>query len=249
MDQLDVRQQVQDDDYAFPYHYVPQFEPGFTQTYSWAWGLYYISAIEFVLDQVREIGPQSVIDVGTGDGRFVRELTRAFPAARVLGVDYSERAISVARALNPGLDLRCIDIRADSVGEKFDLVTLIEVFEHIPLALAHDFVAALRRLIKDDGRMLLTVPHANVPVSRKHFQHFTAESLQAYFLPHFEIERTVFLDARSRAVNLIRKVLQNEYFILAHWGIRNRLYRFYKRRYLVADEPRCGRIFMRLRPR
>jgi hypothetical protein len=28
-------QQIQDDDYVFPYHYVPQFSPGYSHTYSW----------------------------------------------------------------------------------------------------------------------------------------------------------------------------------------------------------------------
>ena len=49
----DQRQQIQDDDYAFPYHYVPQFREGYTHTYSWSWGLYYVSAMEFVVSVPR----------------------------------------------------------------------------------------------------------------------------------------------------------------------------------------------------
>ena len=60
----DRRQQIQDDDYAFPYHYVPQFREGYTHTYSWPWGLYYVSAMEFVLQKVAELKPRSVADVG-----------------------------------------------------------------------------------------------------------------------------------------------------------------------------------------
>lgn len=245
----DKRQVIQDDDYSFPYHYVPQFEPGYTQTYSWSWGLYYVSAMQFVLEQVKHRNPASVADIGTGDGRLVRELSIMLPDARIAGVDYSDRAIQLARALNPTLDFRCLDITREPVGETFDVLTLIEVFEHIPPDIADAFVAALHPLLREDGCLLVTVPHENIRVSAKHFQHFSAQKLLNYFEPHFILEETAFLDRRSPMVKLIRKTLENKYFILAHWGIRNRLYRMYKHFFLLSDEPHCGRIFMRFRPR
>ena len=245
----DRRQQIQDDDYAFPYHYVPQFSPGYTQTYSWSWGLYYVSAMEYVIERVCALAPASVADIGTGDGRLVRELALALPDARIAGVDYSARAIQLASALNPGLDFRCIDIIEQPIGERFDLLTLIEVFEHIPPPLTARFVAALRPLLQDDGKLIVTVPHSNARVSKKHFQHFTAATLKSHFEAHFVVEETVFLDRRSRAVDWIKKLLENKVFILVHWGIRNRLYQHYKRHFLTTEESQCGRIFMRLRPR
>lgn len=243
----DPRQQIQDDDYSFPYHYVPKFSPGYSQTYSWPWGLYYVSAMEYVLEKVKTLQPTSVVDVGTGDGRLVRELALCLPKARVQGIDYSERAIQLAKALNPTLDFRCADIINDPVKESFDVVTLIEVFEHIPPELTAQFVAALRPLIRDAGHLIVTVPHQNVPVSRKHFQHFSAENLRRHFEPYFALEETAFLDKRSRMVGWIKKLLENKYFILVHWGIRNRLYKAYKHFFLVAEELNCGRIYMRFR--
>lgn len=245
----DERQQFQDEDYSFPYHYVPQFSPGYSQSYSWPWGLYYVSAMEFVLDKVRSLQPSSVIDVGTGDGRMVRELSRQLPHARVTGIDYSERAIALAKALNPGLDFRCADIIREEVGETFDVVTLIEVFEHIPIDLAAQFASGLHRLVSDDGNLIVTVPHRNVPVSRKHFQHFSVDSLRTYFEPYFVLQDVVLLDKRSRVVGWIKKILENHYFILVHWGLRNRLYKAYKRFFLISDEAHCGRVYMRFRPR
>lgn len=239
------KQQIQDDDYAFPYHYVPQFSPGYSQTYSWPWGLYYVSAMEFLLEKVRLLCPSAIADVGTGDGRLVRELVRMIPDARITGIDYSERGIQLARALNPGLDFRCQDIVRCAPMETFDVVTLVEVFEHIPPGLTADFIAALRSLVNEDGHLIVTVPHQNVPVSRKHFQHFSAASLKAHFEPYFELEETVFLNKRHYMVGWIRKLLENRYFILVHWGICNRLYLAYKRFFLVSDEAGCSRLYMR----
>ena len=246
---LDLRQQIQDDDYAFPYHYVPQFQPGYAHTYSWPWGLYYASAMEYVLDRVVRLAPASVADVGTGDGRMVRELALKLPDASVVGVDYSPRAIQLAQALNPSLKYRCLDIVEEDIGERFAMLTLIEVFEHIPPDRARAFVSGLRRMIDGRGHLIVTVPHSNAPVAKKHFRHFTSTSLAAEFAEHFTVEETAFLDRRDRRVLWLRKTLENDYFILTHWGIRNRLYALYKRHFLVTDEPRCGRIFTILRPR
>lgn len=245
----DARQILQDDDYAFPYHYIPRFKPGYSHTYSWPWGLFYVSAMEFVLDRVKRLKPSSAADIGTGDGRLARELALMLPEARVTGVDYSERAIQLARALNPKLDFRCLDITREPLGETFDVLTLIEVFEHIPPDIAAQFVASLRPLLRDDGHLLVTVPHENIPVTAKHFQHFSAEKLLGYFDTHFLLEETAFLDKRSPLVKLIRKALENKYFILVHWGLRNRIYQLYKRHFLVTDERQCGRVFMHFRPR
>ena len=243
------QQKIQDEDYSFPYHYVPQFSPGFTQTYSWTWGLYYASALEFVINRVKECGPETIVDVGTGDGRLVRELSREPAFRRVVGIDYSTRAIALARALNPTLEFLAQDITKRDFEEQFELATLIEVFEHLPPDFAPQFVTALRRLLKPNGHLLVTVPHKNLPVSAKHFQHFSEKSLRPYFEPHFVVEEVRFLNKRSQWVSLIAKILENDYFILKHWGLRNRLYLAYKKFFLLSDEAQCGRIYMRLRPK
>ncbi len=240
-------QKIQDEDYSFPYHYVPQYQPGFTQTYTFTWGLYYISALEFVLKKVVECHPSIVADIGTGDGRLVRELSSVIPDVRIVGVDYSERAINLARALNPGLEFINLDIISEKLDEKFDVITLVEVFEHIPLEQANQFAASLPDLLNKNGRLLVTVPHKNIPVSRKHFQHFSYETLRNYFDEYFDVEEVVFLDKRSRWVDLIRKVLYNQHLILNHWGVKNRIYKFYKRHFLVCNESDCGRIFLKLK--
>lgn len=240
-------QRIQDEDYSFPYHYVPQFKPGFTQTYTLTWGIYYISALEFVLKKVAECKPRIVADIGTGDGRLVREMDSVLPEIRIVGIDYSERAINLARALNPGLEFIKLDIISESLEEIFDMITLVEVFEHIPVEKAKKFAARLPALLNKDGRLLVTVPHKNIPVSKKHFQHFSDKTLRSYFEEYFDVEEVVFLDKRSRWVSLINKVLYNQYLILNHWGIKNRIYKLYKRQFLVCSEAECGRIFMKLK--
>ena len=50
--------------------------------------------------------PTSVLDVGTGTGRWAREMAQLFPQARVVGMDVAPPAVDEAAASNPGVDLR-----------------------------------------------------------------------------------------------------------------------------------------------
>src|SRR5690554_1132791 len=97
-------QALQEAEYGFPYHYVPQWRNGFTQCFYDDWGVHYVSTIEFLLGRLRDMSPESIVDVGCGDGRLTRELALQFPACRVIGIDYSARPIALAKALNSDLE-------------------------------------------------------------------------------------------------------------------------------------------------
>ncbi|MBC8252913.1 MAG: anion permease, partial [Ardenticatenia bacterium] len=81
---------LQDREYAYPYHYIPTWENGqFSQVQYWSWGYRYLGGIQVVLDQLRKLSFETLVDIGCGDGRFLREAKARFPEARMLGVDYS----------------------------------------------------------------------------------------------------------------------------------------------------------------
>ncbi len=111
----------------------------------------------------------------------MQEIAERFPEKRVCGVDYSERAINLAKGFNPELEFLQIDIVKETIDSKYDLLTLIEVFEHIPPEEADNFVKSLHGMMNDNGILLLTVPHKNKRVSAKHYQHFDSALLRHYF--------------------------------------------------------------------
>lgn len=98
------------------------------------------------------------VDIGCGAGLLCEPLARL--GAAVTGIDAAAENIGVARthAAQSGL---AIDYRAGSVellaGERFDLVTSMEVIEHVtdPAAL----VAGLAGALADDGLMILSTPN------------------------------------------------------------------------------------------
>lgn len=241
-----IQQVIQDEEFALPYHYIPQYG-NYTQSYSWSWSLNYICTVEFILQKLEDLTFDSHCDVGTGDGRLVREIAKKFGNEKTSGIDYSERAINLARALNPSLKFQILDIIEDDTLQKFDVLTLMEVFEHIPLNLCQKFVQGLFNLLHEDGLLLLTVPHQNKALQDKHYQHFTSDSLITYFEDYFNVQEVVFFEDLNGFEPRIKFLLENPYFILNHQGLKNYFYRLYKKYCFYSTEKNSGRIFLKLK--
>lgn len=246
---MNEKQLEQDNQYDYPYHYIPQFEYGFSQHLSWSWSKQYLSAVEFILKQIQNDGNviESILDVGCGDGRITKELNDSFPQKKVTGVDYSEKAINLAKALNPRGDYKCIDICANNNLSDYDAITLIEVFEHVPKDKCRSFASALSNLLIKNGLLYITVPHKNKALTDKHFQHFTLDSLLDYFNKDFEVLQLKYIQKHNKLLTLINFVFNNKYWIISHRPLNNIFYNYYKNKYFTAKESNCGRIYLKLR--
>ena len=101
---------------------------------------------------------RSVLDVGCGGGLLAEPLARL--GGRVTGIDASPEVISVAREHGEAMGLD-IDYRAGDVQElkgRFDLVTAMEVIEHV--ADPALFVEALAKRLAADGLLIMSTPNA-----------------------------------------------------------------------------------------
>jgi len=199
-----------------------------------------------VLDALDESPFGSLIDIGCGDGRFLHEFAKIHPDVAARGVDSSQRAIRLARALNPSVRFEAADICHAPVGGPFDAATLIEVLEHIPPQQVPEFLQATAGLIAPGGRLVLTVPHVNKPVDDKHFQHFSSVSLTETLSPFFgQVVVRPFDDIRAPALKLFSQILgaSGRFFVITHPSLNERYYRLYRTRYLFScTEARCGRL-------
>jgi len=106
----------------------------------------------------RPLEGKSALDVGCGAGLLAEPLARL--GAAVTGLDASAEVIAVARdhALGQGL---AIDYRTGDVellDRSFDLITAMEVIEHVADPAA--FVAALAQRLAPGGLMILSTPNA-----------------------------------------------------------------------------------------
>jgi SAM-dependent methyltransferase len=97
-----------------------------------------------------------VLEVGCGTGNVLRTLTEACPGGTVIGMDLFGDGLRFARARMPNAPL----VRADALHppfvERFQIVGMFDVLEHVDDDLA--VLRALRFLVADGGRLMMTVP-------------------------------------------------------------------------------------------
>ncbi|WP_254279263.1 class I SAM-dependent methyltransferase [Haloarcula marina] len=247
-DSLTAEQRIQESQYEFPYHYVPEFgSESFSQTRHWWWGFRYCAGLEVVFDALSDLDFESLLDVGCGDGRFLREVNRQYPAAGLLGIDYSERAVDVASALNPDIEYRCLDITDDErlASESYDVATLIEVLEHIPPDDLPSFLDGVVDALGAHGSLVVTVPHENKPTQEKHFQHFSGRELERLLEPHFDrVEMIPFDQIGSLGLRVARKLLggRGNHVVVTNDTLNQMFYSYYLDNYLYTTEEHCGRI-------
>lgn len=113
----------------------------------------------------RPLAGRRALDVGCGAGLLTEPLARL--GAAVTGVDAAPENVAVARAHAAGQGL-AIDYRAGEVatavaGETFDLVTSLEVIEHVSDPAA--FIRALAAVLAPGGLLVLSTPN-RTPLSR-----------------------------------------------------------------------------------
>jgi 2-polyprenyl-6-hydroxyphenyl methylase/3-demethylubiquinone-9 3-methyltransferase len=105
-----------------------------------------------------------IVDVGCGGGILSEAMARK--GAQVLGIDLAERSLKVAQlhAMEAGIDnVHYREVAAEALAEEqpgqFDIVTCMEMVEHVPDPAA--IVAACARLVKPGGWVFLSTLNRN----------------------------------------------------------------------------------------
>lgn len=229
----------QDEEYGFPYHYIPEWSSGgFSQVRSLSWGYMYLARLQRVVEIVRGWDFDSLLDVGCGDGRFLYELHKAMPEKSLSGIDFSESPLRFARAFNPDLEFLRGNIAEDRglMTKKYDAITLVEVIEHIPGDQLGAFIEGVARRLNPSGRLLLTTPTDNIPVSKKHYQHFNLQKLEQLLGERFTITRTEYFHKPLAGMDKFKlRLLSNRLFVTVSPAFVSSFYRRYCAKYFSAS--------------
>jgi len=118
------------------------------------------------LDWINSQAPlngKNVVDIGCGGGILSESMAKR--GANVTGIDLSEKALKVAdlHSLETGVRVHYELIAAEELAEReagqFDIVTCMEMLEHVPDPAA--IVAACAKLAKPGGRVFFSTINRN----------------------------------------------------------------------------------------
>ena len=94
---------------------------------------------------------KSILDVGAGTGDFLKVCKKG--GWKITGIEPSEKAREFAKSKNLVLQKDISQIK----DEKFDVITLWHVLEHIPNLM--EYIKQLKKLLKPNGTLIIAVPN------------------------------------------------------------------------------------------
>lgn len=106
-----------------------------------------------------------MLEIGCGIGQVTSLLARGNRSGSILAVDISPKSVEEARRnLGHRSNVRFLvsDMSAFQVEERFDLVVLPDVIEHIPLEQHPALFATIARHLAPDARVVINVPCAQL---------------------------------------------------------------------------------------
>ena len=114
---------------------------------------------QFVADRTKLAGAR-VLDVGCGGGLLCEAFARA--GAKVTGIDLAPGMIEVARlhAAEQGLDITYNVVSAEEITGGFDVVTCMEMLEHVPDP--ERMTATLAKLVRPGGAVFVSTINRNL---------------------------------------------------------------------------------------
>jgi hypothetical protein len=134
-----------------------------------------------ILGMLRAIQPESLLDLGSGRGTFLWPLLAGFPQLRVTAVElHRQRLLDLSAVRNGGcdqLDVIAADMQRLPIRDtSFDVVTLLEVLEHLP-----DPAAAARCALQAARRFVLVTVPSKEDDNPEHIHLFTEARLREIF--------------------------------------------------------------------
>ncbi len=119
--------------------------------------------LSYIQQQSEGVVGKKVLDVGCGGGLVAEGLARA--GAEVTGIDLAEASLTVARlhALETSTPVEYLQVSAEDLAqshaETFDIVTCLEMLEHVPNPAS--VVAACAKLTKSGGKLFFSTLNRN----------------------------------------------------------------------------------------
>jgi ubiquinone/menaquinone biosynthesis C-methylase UbiE len=143
-----------------------------------------------------QLSPQArVLDIGCGAGNFLAQI----PISQKIGIDIAPTQLQFAKE-STGADVLMADAgKLPFRAASFDVVFCSEVIEHMPYASAEKMLTEIHRVLKPQGKLILTTPNyasawkwlekagaliSKVDFNKAHIAHYTIPLLQQLMHAH-----------------------------------------------------------------
>lgn len=116
----------------------------------------------YLVGQIGEVAGKRILDIACGGGLVAEPLARL--GANITGIDTSQKAIAAAQAHAAAqgleIDYQCCALEEFSGREKFDVITALEILEHVANPAA--FVKSAAALLKPGGKIIFSTINRTV---------------------------------------------------------------------------------------
>lgn len=174
-------------------------------------------ALPPVVESVRGVTRPRILDVACGTGRFLLQLHRTLPDAKLYGLDLSPYYLAHASELLAGVDVSLVVDNAETMplaDGLFDAVTSVFLFHELPSNARRRVMCEAWRVLKPGGRMVIC-DSAQLSDSRE-LQAVLLGFAAAYHEPYFKgylrddlatLMRQCGFEVESSAPHLVSKVV------------------------------------------
>lgn len=140
-----------------------------------------------ILDCLRVGAPESIVDLGCGNGGLLGEIAARFPKAVLAGVDLSPRQTDDNRKRMPAHQWVALDLDRpmpappafERIAQGFDAVVASEILEHLDQP--EVFLRNARRLVAPQGRLILSTQSGRIRETERrvgHRRHWSRAELE-----------------------------------------------------------------------
>lgn len=178
----------------------------------------------------------SALDIGCGDGVSILAM-KEYGIKNPKGIDTNIEQINAATQITPNVFfVESTEVFLKNEKEKYDLITLFDVIEHIPQEKQLELLTLIHAALKPHGRILIAAPNANASFASRyryidwtHHCSFTEHSIK-YILTESNFSNIKVSEA-ERKLKLIKNLFKPYIFNL----ILAKMFRSMRRLEAIAE--------------